>query len=168
VDVAGDREAEAREQVALPLTGVQQVTTAEDLCDAAEGVVDRAGELVGEEAVRAKDHEVATVGAKIDRYRTLEAVEELRGAFVHSQAPRMLLGGGATFCFVMREAPARPRVTGGSAAMGGRKGFGDFFSRAEAGVNETPRAQREEDRMIDVCSGRLADRFFIPIEAEGS
>jgi len=159
VRVARRRQAQPLLQKDLARCGVEQVGAPHDVRDALVGVVDHDGQLVGEVAVGAQQHEVADLAREVLAESALHDIVEADGRGVDPQAP------GAGRLPGWQAGAAGTRIDHG--AIGRQCGIGQLPARAGAGIDEVVALERFQGLTVTLLACALHQHRAIPLEAAG-
>ena len=137
VTVGGWLKAEQPHDHALKRGRGEQVFAAYDTGDGGLRVVDGAGELIANHAVRADEHEVAGGGGDINRHVAVHEVVEALNTCGDGEPERVPLAlGDALCCFGRGERAARAGVDRLTLAVWRGGSSFDFGARAKARIDE--------------------------------
>ncbi len=146
--------------------GAEQVVAAGHLVDPGRGVVDHDGEVVGDHAVAAAQHEVVDRAADLALPEVLHAPLRHLGAqpqrgfasqLPHPLATGLALGGG--------EVAAGAGIGAGRGVRGARR-LEDLPPGAVALVDEALRRQGADRGLVVRAALRLADDLAVPVQAQ--
>ena len=137
-------------EIGLPGGGGEQVRAAHHAGDPLFGVVDRGGEMIGDDAVRAMDDEVADLATQVLAAGALHPVPNGEDPRVHPHPDR----------------PRPPARRHPVAAGAGIDAGGDLPAGAGAGKRVSPGAQALERGGVTVPAGALADHRSVPVEPQ--